>query len=56
MKTEMGLVEVNSKLGWLLSGPTDACTTEVVTHSNLVISTIHPEVLTGPEMINCIQF
>ena len=59
MKTEMGLVAVNSKLGWLLSGPTDSCTTEIVTHSNLVISSVHPEVLTGPEddklhsMLNC---
>ena len=59
MKTETGLVAVNSKLGWLLSGPTDSCTTEIVTHSNLVISSVHPEVLTGPEddklhsMLNC---
>ena len=59
IKAKTGLVAVNSKLGWLLSGPTDACTTEIVTHSNLAISTVHPEALTVPEddkrhsMLNC---
>ena len=53
MKAGTELVAVNSKLGWLLSGPADACVTDIITHSNFVISNAQPEV--HLKMTSCIQ-
>ena len=38
VREENGLVAVNSKLGWLLSGPIDSQETSVLSHVNVAIS------------------
>ena len=38
MRAEEGPVAVNSKLGWLLSGPIDSSEAHPVSHTNVVIS------------------
>lgn len=38
MREENGLVAVNSKLGWLLSGPIDSLDVGVLSHVNVMIT------------------
>ena len=41
VKVEVELMAVNSKIGWLISGPTNECPSEDASHTQLAISIPH---------------